>query len=172
MAPDSQKQRLTVSRAFSICSLWPRKFLNISAPYVSVSNAIRVESPSRLLPSSRVSVPAKSLVRSLPSPYGSSDVPAPPRTFAPPRRSVRATCACDSLDIFRCRVNSVLICLSLVVYWPRIEVGIPCISISSCETYPIASQQDVTEEDQQTTYNIVCFIQLDFHLSQCCLPLL
>jgi hypothetical protein len=111
-----QKRRLTVSRAFSICSLWPRRLLRISAPYVSVSNAIRVESSSRLFPSSRTSVPANNRVRSPRSPYGSSDVPALPRALVPPRRSVRAACAWDSLDIFLYLVSSALVCLSLVVY--------------------------------------------------------
>jgi len=79
-ATEGEEWQLTVSRAFSICSLCPRKPFRISAPYISVSKAIRVEFTIRLLPSSSISAPANSLVC---SPKGSSDVPTLPLPLVP-----------------------------------------------------------------------------------------
>ena len=106
-----EKKKLTVFREFSICSRCPTNVRSISAPWPSVSSAMLVDSAIRLEPSESVCDPAKSLVRSLLSPYGSSELRDPPVLLNAPRRSVRAVWECRSLESFLYFVKSDLACL-------------------------------------------------------------
>ena len=109
----------TIFLEFSICSRWTLKFLSISAPCSSVSNAIRWLSINRLLPSSRVSVPARS--RCLSFPYGLSELAPllPPK----PKTSLRETAACNSLERFLQRVSSDFALLCRDVYGDLMDFG-------------------------------------------------
>ena len=105
-----KQKNSTVFREFSICSRCPTNVRNISAPWLSVSNARLVDSAIRLEPSESVCVPVKSLVRSLLSPYGSSELRDPPVLLNAPKRSVRAVWECRSLESFLYFVKSDLAC--------------------------------------------------------------
>ena len=104
------KKKRTVFREFSICSRCPTNVRSISAPWPSVSSAMLVDSAIRLAPSESFCVPVKSLVRSLLSPYGSSELRDPPVLLNAPRRSVRAAWECRSLESFLYFVKSDLAC--------------------------------------------------------------
>ena len=107
---DKKENKRTVFREFSICSRCPTNERRISAPWVSVSKAMLVDSFILLEPSESVCVPAKSLVRSLLSLYGSSEFSEPPVLLNVPRRSVRAAWECRSLESFLYLVKSDLAC--------------------------------------------------------------
>ena len=127
---DKGKKR-TVFREFSICSRCPTNVRSISAPWLSVSSAMLVDSAIRLEPSESFCVPVKSLARSLLSPYGSSESRDPPVLLNAPRRSVRAAWECRSLESFLYFVKSDLACFRRDVYGGLTDCGMTWISTSS-----------------------------------------
>lgn len=122
----------TVFRAFSICSRCVRRFIRMSAPWFSVSKAIRWDACNRLVPSSSWVVPANSRARSLFVPYGSSeDVKGCEEDES---KSERVTWARCSFRSFLYRAKSAFAVSNREWYSARTEWGIPCISSSICET--------------------------------------
>lgn len=152
-----------MSLAFSITSRCCLKFLKISAPWSSVSNAILCVSCNLLLPSFNSCIPPMRRSLSLRSPYGSSEAEAAfPRE---PNKSVRELAAWASLVSFLYRLRSALTCLKRAWYCALIDCGIPWISTSSAEILSLFSHGEL-EKSRCLTYYVVRVIELELDFTK------